>query len=117
MDVKKYVLDGVNTGKLKQTNEKIIIKPRRWVTKDGKSYPMKSSAPISFENKNVYFLPYPNENNTIKGVHISLNFWQKQKFLFLQKAHWLQKEENIRYIINMLVLISTVVVGVLNYLK
>lgn len=104
-----------NTGVLNKTEQTIIIKKNRWVDKSGVSHPMKFEEPKAFENKNVYFL-YLFGGDT-KGKHISLSFWQNQKFLWLQNNHWLQKEENIRYIVNILFLLGGITLGVLNYLK
>lgn len=103
-----------NSGELEKTNETITIKRRRWLDKSGISHPMKFNSPIAFENNNVYFLKmFDNNDENLYGKHISLTFWQNQKFLYLQKNHWLQKEENIRYIINILFLISGLILGFL----
>jgi hypothetical protein len=116
MKAKKYIPDGYNTGKLIETNETITIKPRRWVDdRWGVSNPMKYDKPIAYENKNVYFFYHLGGKE--KGIHVSLTFWQNQKFNWIQNKHWLQKEENIRYIINILFLIGGLIIGVLNYNK
>jgi hypothetical protein len=74
--------------------------------------------PIAFENKNVFYLhDFGNKDENSRGIHISLTFLEKHRFLFMQKDHWLQKEENIRYIINILFLTCGVFIGILNYLK
>ena len=118
MKVKKYRCE-YNTGFLKETNEIIEIRSRRFITNDKTSHPLQYSEPIAFENKNVYCLylfdSKDKENSTC--IHISLTFWEKQKFLFLQKKHWIQKEENIRYIINLLFLIGGITLAILNYKK
>lgn len=108
-----------NTGILKPTNEIISIKPRRWVDGDGKSHPMKYVSSIAFENKNVFFLHSSGDDSKLPhhGKHISLTFWQKQLFLLMQNSHWIQKEENVRYIINILFLIGGLTIGLLNYSK
>jgi hypothetical protein len=107
-----------NNGELEKTNETITIKPRRWLNKNGISYPMKFTSPIAFENNNVYFLKiFDNGDKNSHGKHISLTFWQNQKFLYLQKKNWIQKEENIRYIINILFLIGGLTLGFFNYFK
>lgn len=49
--------------------------------------------------------------------YIKLDFGENIEFLFLQKSHWLQKEENIRYIINILFLLGGITIGFLNYFK
>ena len=46
-----------------------------------------------------------------QGVHIGFTYWQNQKFLWVQNSHWLQREENIRYLINILFLTIGVLLG------
>lgn len=107
-----------NTGTLSHTREIIEIRPIRWIDKHKISHPMKFEKPIAFDNKNVYFLYlFGDDSNKPKGVHISLSFFENQKFTWMQKTHWRQKEENIRYIINILFLLGGISIGILNYLK
>lgn len=121
--------DGMNTGKLKYQ-----IGFER-IEEDGKSYSKQvkfnnviikrnkfiynySTHPIRSEDvkyyKRVYFFesvgkyvyhlkPFGSVDG--RGFHISMSWWQHQIFLWLQKRHWFQKEENIRYIVNILFLI------------
>lgn len=108
MKINVYKTNGFNSGQLIKIDEIIDIKPRRWIEdRNGTSHPMKFIEPIAFENKNVYFLYLFGDNSgkTKMGKHISLSFWENQKFLFMQKLHWVQKEENIRYIVNIIFLI------------
>jgi hypothetical protein len=42
---------------------------------------------------------------------LKFNFYNHQKFLFIQNKHWLQKEENIRYIVNVVFLIIGAYIG------
>lgn len=115
MKINTFRLKENNSGILVRTDEIVDLQKRRWIDKNGTSHPMKFDTPIAFKNKNVYFLyRFGTEN---KGVHISLSFWENQKFLFMQKLHWLQKEENIRYIVNIIFLISGLTIGILNLLK
>jgi hypothetical protein len=117
MITKIYRPDGSNTGKLKETNKEIKIHRGRWIEgKDNTSHPMSFKKIHCFENKNVYGLHLFGDD-TKRVEHIVLNYWKEQKFLWLQNAHWLQKEENIRYIINMLILSGTLVIGLLNFFK
>lgn len=67
-----------------------------------------------FEKRHVYKLFFWEKK---EFEVISLNFWQNQKFLWIQNDHWLQKEENIRYAINISFLIGGLIIGILNFLK
>lgn len=108
-----------NNGGLNKTEEVITIKSNRWIDKNGTSHPMKFLKPVAFENKNVYFLHLFGDDKTEphQGKHISLTFWENQTFNWMQKNHWLQKEENIRYVVNIFFLIGGLTLGILNYLK
>lgn len=119
MKVNAYIVKGSNTGILIKTDELIDLKKRRWIDSKGTSHPMKFLIPIAFKNKNVYFLHLfgDDRKEPHHGVHISLTFLENQRFLFMQKSHWLQKEENIRYIINILFLIGGLTIGILNLIK
>lgn len=83
----------MNKGILEKTNETITIEPRRWIDKNGTSHPMKFERPVAFKNKNVYFLHLFGDDSgkSHQGKHISLNFWQNQKFMLMQKIHPMQK--------------------------
>lgn len=80
-------------------------------------------------NKETQLMDFTRVKSTNKGyvyklqylgtrdLYISLSIIQNQRFLLLQGKHWFQKEDNIRYLVNMLILLSSVVVGFLNFLK
>ncbi len=68
---------------------------------------------LEFNFYRVYYLNKFNLNDGKSGFHIGLNFWQNQQFLLLQNEHWIQKEENIRYVINILFLIGGLALGYL----
>lgn len=118
MDVNIYNTE-TNTGVLNKTEQVITIKRNRWIDKSGTSHPMKFLRPIAFENKNVYFLHSfgDDKKEPHHGKHISLTFMENQKFRWMQNIHWLQKEENIRYVINILFLLGGLTLGILNFLK
>jgi hypothetical protein len=60
----------------------------------------------SFDEKNVYFY---------KTIHFQIkNYWHKQKFLLMFNKHWIQKEESIRYIINLLFLTAGLIFAYMN---
>lgn len=108
---------GVDFGRLNKTEDIIDIKRGRWVDRNNTSHPMNFTKKECFENKYTYWLSHFGEYSKIYGSHISLNFWENQKFLFMQKSHWLQKEENVRYTVNVLFLIGGLTIGLLNLLK
>lgn len=68
---------------------------------------------LEFNFYRVYYLNTFNSNDGKCGFHIGLNFWQNQQFLFLQNEHWFQKEENIRYVVNILFLTGGLILGFL----
>lgn len=79
---------------------------------DKKFYKRIHSLELNFYR--VYYLSMFNSSDGKGGFHIGLNFWQNQQFLLLQNDHWIQKEENIRYVVNILFLIGGLILG---YLK
>lgn len=102
-----------NSGQLTPVDGRFIyIKKGRFVDSD-------TSHPLYVENekyfKRIYCLEYFRKriyyfnrfgNNDIKTVfHVVFTWLQHQRFLFLQNRHWVQKEENIRYIVNVIFLI------------
>lgn len=103
MKVNVYKSKKQNSGELIKSDETINILKNRWIDSNGISHPLSFNRPIAFSNTNVYFLYlYGVQSN--QGKHISLSFWENQKFLFIQNLHWLQKEENIRYVVNLIYL-------------
>jgi hypothetical protein len=114
----------VNTGHLTNlfAGEIIEIKRGRYI-KDDISHPLFTEKEnyfckihcLEYKKKHIYFLNYFGSNeHPIKGIHIGLTNWQNNKFLWMQNKHWLQKEENIRYIINILFLIIGVWISIMS---
>ncbi len=68
---------------------------------------------LEYKNKKVYWLNRFGQQSKYHGDYIGLNRFQNQRFLWLQNAHWLQQEVNIRYLIN----IGFVLVGIYLGLK
>jgi len=101
MKVKIY--KPTNKGILEMTTEVIDLKRNRWIDTSGVSHPLKYIQPISFENKNVYFLHLFGDDSKApnQGKHISLSFFENQLFHIKQGTHWIQREENIRYLVNL----------------
>jgi hypothetical protein len=96
----------VNEGRLEMTNERIDIRTNRWIDSNHTSHPLKYTKPVAFSNKNVYFLHLFSDENkkSFQGKHISLSFFENQLFHLKQGSHWIQKENNIRYLINLIYL-------------
>ncbi|MNE67281.1 hypothetical protein D3C80_1628790 [compost metagenome] len=70
---------------------------------------------LEYEKKHIYFFYYfGNSNPPARGIHIGLTNWQNQRFLWMQNKHWLQKEESIRYIVNILFLIIGVGISIMS---
>jgi hypothetical protein len=113
MKVNIYEVKNVNSGILEKNDEVIEIKSGRWIDKFGVSHPMNFVKKECFDDKFVYWVSLLGDESTTHGKHISLTFFQKQKFLWLQNSHWFQKEENIRYLINILFLIYGIIIGIL----
>lgn len=123
METKALYLDGSNTGKLKYgpnpNNDLIEIKKGRYV-QHSVSHPLKSENErffervfsLEFEGKRIYFLNAFGQKDGNSGTHIALNRFQNQCFLWLQNKHWLQKEENLRYIVNLIFLCIGAYVGI-----
>lgn len=117
----------VNTGHLTTlfSGETIEIKRGRFI-KDDISHPLFTekekyfSKMYSFEykKKHIYFLNYFGRNEpSARGIHIGLTYWQNNRFLWLQNKHWLQKEESIRYIVNIIFLIIGVFISIMSIYK
>ncbi|MBC7846602.1 MAG: hypothetical protein H7Y10_08930 [Flavobacterium sp.] len=117
----------VNTGHLTNLfpGEIIEIKKGRYI-KDDVSHPLFTEKEnyfskvycLEYKKKHIYFLNYFGNNRLpIKGIHIGLTNWQNHRFLWMQNKHWLQKEESIRYIVNIIFLIIGVLIGIINMYK
>lgn len=105
--------------------EKIEIKRGRYIKGDI-SHPLFTEKEnyfckvhcLEYNKKHIYFLNYFGRNEApVKGIHIGLTNWQNNKFLWMQNKHWLQKEENIRYIVNVIFLIIGVWISVMSMNK
>lgn len=116
-----------NTGSLMTlfSEETIEIKRGRYIKSDI-SHPLLTEKEnyfskvycLEYKKKHIYFLNYFGRNELpVKGIHIGLTDWQNHKFLWMQNKHWLQKEESIRYIVNIIFLIIGVLIGIINMYK
>jgi hypothetical protein len=130
--MKVKALDGEdNTGILKpiarmisNTNEPtefdwIEIKKGRYI-QSGTSHPLRSGHEKYY--KRIYCLEHGKRiiywfetfgiYSKDHGVHVSFSWFEHQQFLWKQDDHWLQKEENLRFIVNVIFLIIGVIVAV-----
>lgn len=115
--------DKSNTGKLipSSIDKTIEIKKGRYI-RDEISHPLFTEKEIFFQrvycleynNKNIFFLNTFGKSDNNAGFHIALSKWETQKFLWLQNRHWLQKEENIRYLVNLLFLVLGAYIAIRN---
>ncbi len=136
MKIKVLEPDGSNTGKLKyrvgthsfsdgasttsftRGNDWMEIKKGRYIHQDT-SHPLRSDNDLYFkriyafesDKKYVYYLSTFGISDSQHGLHIALNRWQHQRFLWMQGKSWFQKEENIRYIVNLIFLIIGVYIS------
>ncbi len=113
-----------NTGKLEITNDVITIKNGYWLSlskgiiNDIQSiefHPMKFKKCFFINEKYVYFLYYYGGKKF--GTHISLNWFENQKFLILQNKHWFQRGNNIMWVINMVILIGSILTTTIHLFK
>lgn len=115
MKVNTYSTEKINSGILKKDKTIIDLRTTRWIDNNGTSHPIKYVRPLAFENKNVYFLHLFGDDSKQPhhGVHISLNFWQNQKFLWLQKQHWMQKTSNITWLISIIIALGVLITNII----
>lgn len=69
---------------------------------------------LEFSKKHIYFFNRFGNKNSNNGFHVGFTSLQHHRFLFLQNNHWIQKEEYIRYAINVLFLIIGAYIGFKN---
>ncbi len=123
-NMKKVTLTscGDNSGKLEfnSSQSKIIeIKRGRFILPDKNSNPLydednkyyKRIYSLEYNNKIIYYFKLFGNKESKFGYHVGFNFWEHQQFLWLQNQHWLQKEENIRYCVNVLFLLIGVCIS------
>ncbi len=112
-----------NSGVLEQMESRnklvfVEIKKGRYIYQET-SHPLRSrenyfySRVYCLEHKNdiIYWLDTFGKNDNHHGFHIGFTWKQHQKFLWMQNEHWFQKEDNIRFIVNVLFLILGVIIA------
>lgn len=124
--MKKKTLEscGTNSGKVDynpKTSREMEIKRGKYSFGNGFVHPLfngedkyfKRIDSLEMDSKVIYYFMLFGKKESVSGVHIGFNFWEHQRFLWLQNSHWLQKEENIRYVINVFFLLMGLYVGFL----
>ncbi|UKN01192.1 hypothetical protein K6119_15790 [Paracrocinitomix mangrovi] len=66
---------------------------------------------LEYKNRKIYWLYTFGSMDKPQGHHVGFSWWEHQKFLWLQEMHWLQKENNIRYMVNLIFLVLGVVIA------
>jgi len=124
MKIKCLKLKETNQGVLEQIEirDKFVfveIKKGRYIynkhshaLRTNENYFYKRVYNLEHKNDKIYWLDTFAKNDTNQGFHIGFTWKQHQKFLWMQNEHWFQKEENIRYIINVLFLILGVIIAI-----
>jgi hypothetical protein len=125
MEIVTLEIKELNSGLLyfDETKSKtLIIKKGRYIDKKNNlSHPIfdeqnkyyKRIYSLEYKDKKIYYFNSFGKIDTNHGYHVGFNFAEHQKFLWLQGCHWIQKEENIRYCVNIIFLILGLVLGIL----
>lgn len=101
-----------NTTVMKRTEfDWIEIKKGRYIH-DGTSHSLRSGDDkfyrrvygLEHENRCVYWFDTFAKHSSNHGHHVSFNWFEHQKFLWLQGDQWFQKEANLRYFVNVIFL-------------
>jgi hypothetical protein len=91
-----------------------------WYLKSGKEnqfvreYRFKS---LEKDAKYFYSFPFFGRKVSPDDVLVGMTWLEHQKFLWIQDEHWLKKENNIRYIVNVLFLVLGAIVAVKGLIK
>lgn len=116
MEAKTLESAGPNTGQLiynEKTSISLKINRGSFMDKSRTSHPLfddhnkyfKRNYYLKYKNKKVYVFKKFGELDGITNYFVGFSFWEHQMFLWLQKSHWFQKEENIRYLVNIFFLL------------
>ena len=96
-----------NTGNIEYNSDCFCILNNKWYQSTlYENYDKKNI----FNKKNIFWLK--TLSNT--GIHIRVNWWNKQKLYLMYNNHWFQQEKNIRYIINIIFLLFGLIIGIMN---
>lgn len=111
--------DGNTTRYIKAEFDWIEVKKGRYIH-DGTSHPLRAGDEkyykrmycLEHDGRVVYWLDTFGKHSSNHGHHVSFSWREHQTFLWQQNDHWLQKEENVRYIVNVVFLVIGVVIGI-----
>jgi hypothetical protein len=104
----------------------LIIKRGRYIDKKTNlSHPLfdeqykfyKRIYALEYKNRKIYYFNRFGKPDNNHGYHVGFNFFEYQRFLWIQGTHWFQKEDNLRYCINIFFLILGLALGILNFIK
>lgn len=127
MKVRILELDGYNTGALRIKKE--CRNPKSLCAKvkitGGRFYRCDTSSPLVGRVDRYYYrnhsLKYKrkiiygfNEFGIIEDgtlIFVGFNWFQHQRFLWMQREHWFQRESNLRYVVNIIFLIIGAYLG------
>lgn len=112
-------IDGNYTRYNKSEFDWIEVKKGRYIH-DGTSHPIRAGDEkyykriycLEHEGRVVYWLDTFGKHSSNNGHHVSFSWREHQTFLWQQNDHWLQKEENMRYVVNVVFLVIGVVIGI-----
>ena len=111
-----------NSGQLIQEGELAIeIKKGRFIYNDT-SHPLYTvnekyfirTYCLEYLKKRIYYFNRFGNSDGNTGFYVGFSWLQHQRFLLLQNRHWLQKEESVRYIVNLVFLILGAYIGLKN---
>jgi len=127
MKVRRLELKGRNTGLLKEAHISKSCKDKCGYVLISKGYFSRcgDSSPLfgrdekhyvrnhflKFKNKIIYALDEFGTNEKGRPVYVGFNWFQHQRFLWMQKEHWFQQESNLRYVVNVIFLIIGAYLG------
>lgn len=97
--------------KIDNSNESINLEETSHPLYDSEIKFFKRIYCLEYKNQVVYYFYLFGDKKSSNGYHVCFNFWEHQKFLWLQNQHWFQKEENIRYCVNIFFLIIGVCIS------
>lgn len=110
-------LDKTTGERIPHPEDHIVVKKGRYMQceishalRSGDKLYYRRKQNFSYEGKVIYW--FGTFSQMEHGKHIGFNWWQHQYFLWMQGDHWFQKEENIRYLVNLLFLTLGVWIGI-----
>jgi hypothetical protein len=128
MKVSRFdIIDG-HKGSVKRSDSTVKIRKGcydlnnniTWYIKNGKeNHFVREYRFKSIKKEQLFFYSFPMLGKDISpdNVLVGMTWREHQKFLWMQNEHWFKKENNIRYIVNILFLILGAIVAVKGLMK